>query len=85
MEASELKKDGQVQKVIVTGCLAQRYSTELAGEGLSTPAALELMRKCWMLFSKRHCQWHYRTSDSNHRQALQAWSESGAPASECAS
>ncbi|EIE24277.1 MiaB-like tRNA modifying enzyme [Coccomyxa subellipsoidea C-169] len=30
MEASELKKDGQVQKVIVTGCLAQRYSTELA-------------------------------------------------------
>ncbi|KAK9906538.1 hypothetical protein WJX75_003709 [Coccomyxa subellipsoidea] len=30
MEAAELKKDGRVQKVVVTGCLAQRYSIELA-------------------------------------------------------
>lgn len=32
MEASELRKEGKLQKVVVTGCLAQRYSTELAGE-----------------------------------------------------
>lgn len=32
MEAAELKKNSRVQKVVVTGCLAQRYSTELAGE-----------------------------------------------------
>ncbi len=32
MEAAELKKSSRIQKVVVTGCLAQRYSTELAGE-----------------------------------------------------
>ncbi|CAK0736131.1 hypothetical protein CVIRNUC_000696 [Coccomyxa viridis] len=30
MEAAELKKDGRVKKVVVTGCLAQRYADELA-------------------------------------------------------
>ena len=34
MEAAELKKDGRVKKVVVTGCLAQRYANELAGECL---------------------------------------------------
>jgi ribosomal protein S12 methylthiotransferase len=42
MEAAELKKDGRVQKVVVTGCLAQRYSIELAGELLMRPAFLQL-------------------------------------------
>lgn len=32
MEAAQLKKHGQVKHVVVTGCLAQRYSEELAGE-----------------------------------------------------
>lgn len=36
LEASELKKDGQTQKVIVTGCLAQRYSNDLAGRASLT-------------------------------------------------
>ena len=31
MEAAQLKQDGQVKKVVVTGCLAQRYADELAG------------------------------------------------------
>lgn len=32
MEAAQLKQNGQVKKVVVTGCLAQRYAEELAGE-----------------------------------------------------
>jgi ribosomal protein S12 methylthiotransferase len=32
VEASSLKEFGKAKKVIVTGCLAQRYSEELAGE-----------------------------------------------------
>ena len=32
LEASQLKNEGQTQRVIVTGCLAQRYSDDLAGE-----------------------------------------------------
>ena len=32
IEASELKKEGQTQRVIVTGCLAQRYANDLAGQ-----------------------------------------------------
>jgi len=31
MQAAQLKADGKAQRVIVTGCLAQRYSEELAG------------------------------------------------------
>ena len=31
LEAAEMKKEGQTKKVIVTGCLAQRYSHDLAG------------------------------------------------------
>ena len=31
MEAAQLKADGKTQRVIVTGCLAQRYSQDLAG------------------------------------------------------
>ena len=34
MEAAELKKSGRVKKVVVTGCLAQRYADELAGDCL---------------------------------------------------
>lgn len=30
MEAARLKKDGVVKRVVITGCLAQRYSEELA-------------------------------------------------------
>lgn len=32
MEAAQLKADGKAQRVIVTGCLAQRYSQDLAGK-----------------------------------------------------
>lgn len=31
LEAAEMKQNGQTKKVIVTGCLAQRYSHNLAG------------------------------------------------------
>ncbi len=31
IEAAQLKEEGKVKKVVVTGCLAQRYSEELAG------------------------------------------------------
>jgi ribosomal protein S12 methylthiotransferase len=31
LAASGMKEGGKVKKVIVTGCLAQRYSQELAG------------------------------------------------------
>jgi hypothetical protein len=31
MEAARLKDDGKVKKLVVTGCMAQRYSQELAG------------------------------------------------------
>ena len=30
IEAARMKEDGRVKKVVVTGCLAQRYSEELA-------------------------------------------------------
>jgi ribosomal protein S12 methylthiotransferase len=30
MEAARLKKDGLVKRIVITGCLAQRYSEELA-------------------------------------------------------
>ena len=32
MQAAQLKADGKAQRVIVTGCLAQRYSEDLAGD-----------------------------------------------------
>ena len=32
MQAAQLKADGKAQRVIVTGCLAQRYSEDLAGK-----------------------------------------------------
>lgn len=32
MQAAQLKTDGKAQRVIVTGCLAQRYSEDLAGD-----------------------------------------------------
>lgn len=31
-EAAQLKTDGKAKRVVVTGCLAQRYGAELAGE-----------------------------------------------------
>lgn len=31
MQAAQMKTDGKAQRVIVTGCLAQRYSEDLAG------------------------------------------------------
>ncbi len=34
MQAAQLKADGKAQRVIVTGCLAQRYSEDLAGSPL---------------------------------------------------
>ena len=34
MQAAQLKADGKAQRVIVTGCLAQRYSQDLAGDTL---------------------------------------------------
>ena len=34
MQAAQLKADGKAQRVIVTGCLAQRYSEDLAGTPL---------------------------------------------------
>lgn len=34
MQAAQLKADGKPQRVIVTGCLAQRYSEDLAGDKL---------------------------------------------------
>ncbi len=42
IEAAQLKAEGKVKKVVVTGCLAQRYSNELAGaQGRPASAALE--------------------------------------------
>ena len=38
IEAAQLKEEGKVKKVVVTGCLAQRYSEELAGGGCMTCA-----------------------------------------------
>ena len=35
LEAAEAKKEGQTKRVIVTGCLAQRYSNDLAGKHIS--------------------------------------------------
>ncbi len=32
LEFAQLKKEGQIQKIIVTGCLAQRYQQELVSE-----------------------------------------------------
>ena len=32
LEMAELKKNGQVKKIIVTGCMAQRYKTDVANE-----------------------------------------------------
>ena len=40
MEAAQLKQNGQVKKVVVTGCLAQRYADELAGVHLTDFAVL---------------------------------------------
>lgn len=34
MQAAQLKADGKAQRVIVTGCLAQRYSEDIAGSPL---------------------------------------------------
>ena len=38
LEAAELKQDGRIRKVVVTGCLAQRYSQDLAGIAHDNPA-----------------------------------------------
>ena len=32
LEFAQLKKEGQIKKLIVTGCLAQRYQQELCAE-----------------------------------------------------
>lgn len=43
MEAAQLKQDGRVKKVVVTGCLAQRYADELAGDGRPMQAGLRAL------------------------------------------
>ncbi len=42
LEFAQLKKEGQIQKLIVTGCLAQRYQAELADELPECDAVLGL-------------------------------------------
>ena len=42
LEFAQLKKEGQIQKLIVTGCLAQRYKDELAKELPECDAVLGL-------------------------------------------
>ena len=42
LEFGQLKKEGQIQKLIVTGCLAQRYKEELASELPECDAVLGL-------------------------------------------
>lgn len=42
LEFAQLKKEGQIQKLIVTGCLAQRYKDELAAELPECDAVLGL-------------------------------------------
>ncbi len=42
LEFAQLKKEGQIQKLIVTGCLAQRYKEELARELPECDAVLGL-------------------------------------------
>ncbi len=42
LELAQLKKEGQIQKLIVTGCLAQRYRDELAKELPECDAVLGL-------------------------------------------
>ncbi len=42
LELAQLKKEGQIQKLIVTGCLAQRYKEELARELPECDAVLGL-------------------------------------------
>ncbi len=42
LEFAQLKKEGQIQKLIVTGCLAQRYKEELASELPECDAVLGL-------------------------------------------
>ena len=42
LEFAQLKKEGQIQKIIVTGCLAQRYQQELAEEIPECDAVLGL-------------------------------------------
>lgn len=43
MEAAQLKASGKAQRVIVTGCLAQRYSQDLAGKEGSNDIAISLL------------------------------------------
>lgn len=43
MQAAQLKADGKPQRVIVTGCLAQRYSEDLAG---NTPLRVQQRHIC---------------------------------------
>jgi len=47
MEAAQLKQDGHVKKVVVTGCLAQRYADELAGVRLLTALYSGVNSICW--------------------------------------
>ncbi len=42
LEFAQLKKEGQIQKIVVTGCLAQRYKNELMGELPECDAVLGL-------------------------------------------
>lgn len=42
LELAQLKKEGQIQKLIITGCLAQRYKEELARELPECDAVLGL-------------------------------------------
>lgn len=42
MQAAQLKADGKAQRVIVTGCLAQRYSQDLAGNTRTAYAIISM-------------------------------------------
>ena len=43
MEAAQLKQEGHIKKVVVTGCLAQRYADELAGESAHSRHACSIL------------------------------------------
>ncbi len=63
LEFAQLKKEGQIQKLIVTGCLAQRYKDELAAElpecdavlGLGANADIAQTVRCVMAGETSYC------------------------------
>ena len=49
MQAAQMKADGKAQRVIVTGCLAQRYSEDLAGHS-SAATCFSCSRLCSKMY-----------------------------------